>query len=105
MPALAAVLLFPISAGVPAGQAMQQLSRAPVASASSVEPDALLVKTLLAIKANQLDVALAEVEKVLQAYPNFRLANLIKGDLLLARAQPLTAVGGVAGARSEEHTS
>jgi murein L,D-transpeptidase YafK len=59
------------------------------------------VKTLLAIKNNQLDVALAEVEKVLQAYPNFRLAHLVKGDLLLARSQPLKAMGGAAGAPSD----
>jgi len=63
-----------------------------------VEPEVVLIKTLLAIKANQLDVALAEVEKVLQAYPNFRLANLIKGDLLMSRAQPLKAMGGTSGA-------
>ena len=100
-PALALALLTPISPAGVAGQAMQQLSRTPAATAASVEPDALLVKTLLAIKANQLDLALAEVEKVLQAYPNFRLPNLIKGDLLLARAQPLQTVGGAAGAPSD----
>jgi murein L,D-transpeptidase YafK len=42
-------------------------------------------------------MALAEVEKVLQAYPNFRLAHLIKGDLLAARAQPLKTIGGASG--------
>jgi len=100
-PALALALLIPISPGAVAAQAMQQLSRAPSATPAAVEPDALLVKTLLAIKANQLDLALAEVEKVLHAYPNFRLANLIKGDLLFARAQPLKTVGGAAGAPSD----
>jgi murein L,D-transpeptidase YafK len=36
---------------------------------------------------------LAEVEKVIQSYPNFRLAHLIKGDLLLARSRPLRELG------------
>ena len=42
-------------------------------------------------------MALVEVEKVLKAYPNFRLAHLIKGDLLLARAQPLKTMGDASG--------
>jgi murein L,D-transpeptidase YafK len=58
-----------------------------------VEPEAALIKTLVEIRNNRLDTALAEVEKVLQSYPNFRLANLIKGDLLLARSRPLRELG------------
>ncbi len=67
------------------------------AAPAGVEPDALLVKTLLAINNNRLDLALAEVEQVLKSYPNFRLAHLIKGDLLLARSQPLKTMGGATG--------
>jgi murein L,D-transpeptidase YafK len=70
---------------------------APAAPSASVEPEALLVKTLRAIQDNKLDVALAEVEQVIRAYPNFRLAHLIKGDLLLARAQPLKTMGAATG--------
>jgi murein L,D-transpeptidase YafK len=93
--ALAAALWVTIPTLAVSGQPVQQVSRA--ASAAAVEPEAVLIKTLLAIRANQLEVALVEVEKVLQAYPNFRLAHLIKGDLLLARANPLKAMGGAAG--------
>lgn len=78
-----------------------KVTRAEAVANAAVEPDAILVKTLLAIKANQLDVALAEVEKVLRAYPNFRLAHLIKGDLLSARGRPLSAMGSAAGAAPE----
>ena len=60
---------------------------------SPIEPEALLVKTLIEIRNNRVDPALAEVEKVIQAYPNVRLAHLIKGDLLLARSQPLRELG------------
>jgi murein L,D-transpeptidase YafK len=56
-------------------------------------PEALLVATLNAIARNQLDVATAEIDRVLKRYPNFRLANLIKGDLLMARARPISTFG------------
>lgn len=89
------------SAALPAaamsGKPLQNTPPPRAAAPSAVEPDALLIKTLVAIQNNQLGVALAEVEKVLQAYPNFRLANLIKGDLLLARSQPLKTMGGATG--------
>lgn len=90
-----AALGLGLSTPVVCGQPIQQAARAQ--AAASVEPDALLVKTLLAIKANRLDIALAEVDKVIQAYPNFRLAHLIRGDLLLARSQPLKTMGAAAG--------
>ena len=63
------------------------------ASPALVEPESALVKTLVEIRNNRLDAALVEVEKVLASYPNFRLANLIKGDLLLARSRPLRELG------------
>lgn len=97
-PALAAALWLAIpSAPVFAGQPIQQAARVQTAPAAVVEPEALLIKTLLALKSNQIDIALAEVEKVIQAYPNFRLAHLIKGDLLLARTRPLKSMGAAAG--------
>ena len=77
---------------------------APAATTASTEPDALLVKTLIAIKNNQLEGALAELENVLKIYPNFRLAHLIKGDLLSARSQPLKAMGGAAGVSADRIT-
>jgi len=65
-------------------------------------PEALLARTMLDINANRLDGALTEVDKIIDAYPNFRLAHLIKGDILLARAQPITTFGNVIGAPSDE---
>jgi murein L,D-transpeptidase YafK len=65
-------------------------------------PEALLAGTMREINANQLDGALSKVDKIINAYPNFRLAHLIKGDILLARARPLTTLGNVIGAPSDE---
>lgn len=41
----------------------------------------------------RFDAALKRIEALITAYPNFRLAYLIKGDLLLARARPLSELG------------
>jgi len=73
--------------------AMGRQPAKPVTGQSQLEPEAMLIKTLIEIRNNRLDVALAEVEKVVRSYPNFRLAHLIKGDLLLARSRPLRELG------------
>jgi murein L,D-transpeptidase YafK len=62
------------------------------------DPEALLVQTLLDIQSNRLDAALKNINALLAIKPNFRLANLIKGDLLMARARPLQAIGSPTGA-------
>lgn len=64
-------------------------------------PEALLAQTLLAITSSQLDIALTEINKVVQHYPNFRLAHLIKGDLLMARALPISTIGAASDAPAD----
>ena len=64
-------------------------------------PEAMLARTLLAIAGSQFDTALAEIERVIERYPNFRLAHLIKGDLLMARARPISNIGAAASAPAE----
>ena len=61
-------------------------------------PEALLSSTLHELGNRRLDAAVTEIDKIIRDYPNFRLAHLIRGDLLLARAQPLTTVGNAKGA-------
>jgi murein L,D-transpeptidase YafK len=72
------------------------------ASSPSFEAEALLVKTLAEISHNRMDNALAEIDKVIGAYPNFRLAHLIKGDLLMARGRPINAMGSAPEAPQEQ---
>jgi len=55
--------------------------------------DNLLGKAFEEIENNRLDQALVHVEALLRAKPNFRLAYLIKGDLLLARGRALKTFG------------
>lgn len=56
-------------------------------------PDASLEYVFTEIEANRLDAALERTEELLRVSPNFRLAHLIKGDLLLARAKPISTFG------------
>jgi murein L,D-transpeptidase YafK len=58
-------------------------------------PEQALSGVLEAIETNQPDLAMKRVEALIAAHPNFRLAHLIRGDLLLARARPLETFGNV----------
>jgi murein L,D-transpeptidase YafK len=65
-------------------------------------PEAMLVKSLQEIADSRLDSALSGIEQVLQANPNFRLAHLIKGDMLLARTRPISDMGETAGVAQQQ---
>ena len=52
-----------------------------------------LAKSLRAVGENHLDVALNEVDSLLKINPNFKLAQLVRGDLLMARSRPLSGFG------------
>jgi murein L,D-transpeptidase YafK len=58
-------------------------------------PERALSGVLEAIEANRLDLATRRVEALIAAHPNFRLAHLIRGDLLMARAHALQTFGNV----------
>jgi murein L,D-transpeptidase YafK len=66
-----------------------------LAAQAATPPDEALVAVFQAVEANQPDVALERVDALIAQYPNFRLAYLVRGDLLLARARPLETFGNV----------
>jgi len=69
---------------------------APLVVAAAPTPEDRLSTVFQAIEANQPDLALKRVDALLHDYPNFRLAYLVRGDLLLARTRPLQTFGNVA---------
>jgi len=89
------LLLLPLME--PPATAMGNRPRAvPAGGAHAVSsPEALLVQSLMDIQNNHLDSALRHIDTLLQVRPNFRLAHLIKGDLLMARARPISTLGDV----------
>ncbi len=64
-------------------------------------PEAQLARVYAEIEKNRLDKALNLTESLLHQYPNFRLAHLIKGDLLLARTRPISTLGNAANAPAD----
>ncbi|MBL0167843.1 MAG: L,D-transpeptidase family protein [Propionivibrio sp.] len=98
--ALAIALIAVCAAGpiVVAGANSQQ------ATFSDSGPEPQLSRILFEIENNHLDSALEQTEALLRQYPNFRLAHLIKGDLLLARSMPLLTFGNASNAPKEKLT-
>lgn len=62
-------------------------------SAGTMTPDDLLANALQEIAAQRFDKALVHIDSLIEARPKFRLAHLIKGDLLIAKARPLSNIG------------
>ncbi len=87
--------LLPLSE--PPATAMGSRPSAAVASRQINTPEELLVQSLLDIQSNRLDVALKRIDALIAIKPHFRLAHLIKGDLLMAHSRPLANIGNAAG--------
>ncbi|MEO7621586.1 MAG: hypothetical protein ABIS30_00855, partial [Gallionella sp.] len=71
--------------------------------ATHAEPDThstevQLVKSLQEINSSHLDAALNEVDSLLRINPNFKLAQLVKGDLLMAHAGVIDNFGSASNA-------
>lgn len=80
-------------------------SAKPPRAASSVSdsgPEAQLAGIFREIESNRLGRALELTEALLRQHPNYRLANLIKGDLLLARRGPIQTFGALSGAPADK---
>lgn len=69
---------------------------------SPKEIEGLLVKSLLEITQGKLDEAMSDVNAVIDAVPNFKLAYLVRGDLLQAKARQISEFGSAPNAPSEE---
>ena len=92
---LRSILVLSLLCGLPASAAH--------GAPDSHDPDkngseAQLVKSLQAINDNRLDIAFNEVDSLLRVNPNFKLAQLVKGDLLMARAGAIDNIGSAANA-------
>ena len=85
---------------VVAGSSGNRPSAAPTFSDSGPEPQ--LARIFGEIESNRLDKALEQTEALLKQYPKFRLGHLIKGDLLLARARPLSTFGNAGNAPEDK---
>ncbi len=78
---LLALLLLPFAVPVMAGESISR------------EMEIGMAKSLRAVGENHLDVALNEVDSLLKINPNYKLAQLVRGDLLLARSKSISNFG------------
>jgi murein L,D-transpeptidase YafK len=93
--ALAAAVFFtlPFSPSAEAARRPDAQKSRPAPAAEVQSAEVMLNAVLEDIGKGRFDAALQRIEALLKSYPNFRLAYLIKGDLLLARARPLSELG------------
>ncbi len=82
-------LLFPL----PAAQALREAHPPAQRQIPASQTEKALAQIFAAIEQGKFDHALERVEALLALNPNYRLAHLIRGDLLLARTRPITAFG------------
>jgi murein L,D-transpeptidase YafK len=78
---LLALLLLPFAVPVMAGESISR------------EMEIGMAKSLRAVGENHLDIALNEVDSLLRINPNYKLAQLVRGDLLLARSKSISNFG------------
>jgi murein L,D-transpeptidase YafK len=76
--------------------AMALLASALGAGAAAPTPENRLSEVFHAIESKRLDEAMKRVDALILDHPNFRLAHLVRGDLLLAKTRPLQTFGNVA---------
>jgi len=74
---------------------------APNAEAGPERADAQLRRVLESVGQGRLGAALEEIDALIGRHPNFRLAHLVRGDLLLARAGPIAGFGNTGHAGRE----
>lgn len=91
---LAAMTLLPWNAtAINRSSFSRFLSKPKLISGVKDLAESLLVKSLLEITQGKNQQALATIDQLLLAKPNFKLANLVRGDLLTAQGKYLQAFG------------
>lgn len=88
-----------LSASVLAAPALLAVGAPSEAAADNAE--ARFGRVLQRLALGKLPAALAEMDRLAERYPNWRLAHLVHGDLLLARSAPIAGFGSAAYAAPE----
>jgi hypothetical protein len=60
---------------------------------STANPDQLLIEVYKSLAENKLQNAQVKIDELIDAYPHFQLAHLIRGDLLLMHTRPVASFG------------
>jgi murein L,D-transpeptidase YafK len=92
-----------VFAGAIAGGTMpvEAYAKSEPAALQKPDPEIMLIEVYKELSANHLRKAQQKADALVQAYPNFRLGHMIRGDLLLMHTQPVTTSGAAANAPDE----
>lgn len=66
---------------------------APAVQARTQDAEVMLLQIYKDLRASQLQQAMSKADALVQAYPNFRVGHMIRGDLLLMHTKPVTQLG------------
>ncbi len=66
----------------------------PASQSDKLKAEKILLAAVEEIHVGQIDGAIARMGQLVSRYPDFKLAHLIRGDLLSAKAAPLRSMGG-----------
>jgi murein L,D-transpeptidase YafK len=91
---LAVSVVFASSAALAKAQAVRV--------AEKPDPEVMLIEVYKELAANHLRLAQQKADAMVEAYPNFRLGHLIRGDLLLMHTRRVTTLGAVVNAPEEK---
>ena len=58
-----------------------------------VHPEKLILFAIKSIQENKLDRAMKQINTLIESEPNFKLAHIIKADLLLANVEKINGFG------------
>lgn len=83
---IAISLALAFAAGAALAQALAGLGNPPRAEEQ-------FMRVLETVQQGRLGAALEETDRIIARHPNFRLAHLVRGDLLLARVRPIAGFG------------
>jgi murein L,D-transpeptidase YafK len=104
--AAAALVLACVTTSLAAGQRSPKnkpaTAEAALVNGSDGAAEAKLIEIYALIGKAQIREALPKAKALAEALPNFQLAQLVYGDLLLAQARPLRAMGDVPGGLADD---
>jgi murein L,D-transpeptidase YafK len=98
---LAAITLVPWNATAVNSYSLRNFFHAPILNRLNNLTENLLVKSLLEITQGRNQQALNTIDELINKTPNFKLAYLVRGDLLMAQAQHLQAFGNASANQTE----
>lgn len=98
---LATITLMPWNATAINGYGISNLLHKPKLNTFTDLAEDLLVKSLLEVTQGKNQQALNTVDELIRKIPNFKLAYLIRGDLLMAQARHLQAFGNLSTSQNE----